>query len=212
MSVLLLSLALALHFIARLAVVQRDQISICGGFWMRVLCLFLALCFFGPQFAAAAVVANVKVTVLSTMLADQGIGEWGFAALVDADGRQLLIDTGARPDTVLQNARELGIDLSHVPTVVLTHFHSDHVGGLMTLRAEMKQRDPTALSVTHVATGIFYCRPKALSSLPGVATRVLSTLSPLPRPALKANLSSRLSVGFICLQRPTPQLTGRLTG
>jgi len=128
---------------------------------MRVLSLFLALCFFGPQFAAAAVVANVKVTVLSTMLADQGIGEWGFAALVDADGRQLLIDTGARPDTVLQNAHELGIDLSHVPTVVLTHFHSDHVGGLMTLRAEMEQHDPTALSVTHVATGIFYSRPKA---------------------------------------------------
>lgn len=129
---------------------------------MRALNLFLALCFFGPQFAAAAVVANVKVTVLSTMLADRrGVGEWGFAALVDADGRQLLIDTGARPDTVLRNAREFGIDLSHVPTVVLTHFHHDHVGGLMTLRSEMEQRDPTALAVTHVATGIFYSRPKS---------------------------------------------------
>src|ERR1700761_5984002 len=79
---------------------------------------------------AASEVKALKVTVLSTMLADDGIGEWGFAALVEADGRRILVDTGARPDTVLINARELGIDLSHVPTVVLTHFHDDHIGGL----------------------------------------------------------------------------------
>jgi len=122
---------------------------------MRLVSLFLVLSLFGPRFAEASTVANVKVTVLSTMLADRGIGEWGFAALVEADGRQLLIDTGARPNTVLQNARELGIDLSRVPVLVLTHFHDDHVGGLLTLRSELKQRDPTALSVVHVATGIF---------------------------------------------------------
>jgi 7,8-dihydropterin-6-yl-methyl-4-(beta-D-ribofuranosyl)aminobenzene 5'-phosphate synthase len=126
---------------------------------VRVLNLFFVLCFFGSPFAQATVVANLKVTVLSTMFADQGIGEWGFAALVEADGQQLLIDTGARPDTVLQNARELGIDLSHVQAVVVTHFHADHIGGLLTLRSEMQKRDPTALSVTHVGTGIFYSRP-----------------------------------------------------
>src|SRR5580692_5082739 len=121
---------------------------------MRVLSLCLLLCLVGPPFAEATVVATLKVTVLSTMLADQGIGEWGFAALVEADGRQLLIDTGHRPDTVLLNARELGIDLSHVPTVVLTHFHGDHIGGLLSLRSEMQSHDPSALSVAHVATGI----------------------------------------------------------
>jgi 7,8-dihydropterin-6-yl-methyl-4-(beta-D-ribofuranosyl)aminobenzene 5'-phosphate synthase len=68
------------------------------------------------------------------MLADQGIGEWGFSALVEADGHRVLVDTGNRPGTVLQNAKELGIDLSNVVEVVLTHNHADHVGGLMTLR------------------------------------------------------------------------------
>jgi 7,8-dihydropterin-6-yl-methyl-4-(beta-D-ribofuranosyl)aminobenzene 5'-phosphate synthase len=54
----------------------------------------------------------LRVTVLSTMLTDhKGVGEWGFAAPVEVDGRRLLFDTGARPETVLQNARELGIDL-----------------------------------------------------------------------------------------------------
>ena len=50
---------------------------------------------------------QVKVTVLSTMLAGdpgRGIGEWGYSALVEVDGRTLLVDTGARPETVLRKA------------------------------------------------------------------------------------------------------------
>ncbi len=101
----------------------------------------------------------LKVTILSTMLADEGIGEWGFAALVEADGRRVLVDTGARPQTVLQNARELNVDLSAVKEVVLTHNHSDHVGGLMTLRKELMKTNASALSRAHVAKGIFYSRP-----------------------------------------------------
>jgi hypothetical protein len=64
----------------------------------------------------------LKITILSTMLADDGIGEWGFAALVEADGRKILFDTGARPNTVLENARELKLDLSDVQDVILSHF------------------------------------------------------------------------------------------
>ena len=104
-------------------------------------------------------VKQLKVTILSTMLADEGIGEWGFAALVEADGRQLLVDTGARPETVLSNLRDLKIDLSPVRDVVLTHFHGDHTGGLMTLRTELKKRNAAALSRAHGATGLFYGRP-----------------------------------------------------
>src|SRR5271154_7421395 len=71
-------------------------------------------------------VKTLKVTILSTMLADDGIGEWGFAALVESDGHRVLVDTGARPQTVLLNARELGVDLAGVNEVVLTHNHADH--------------------------------------------------------------------------------------
>ena len=92
-----------------------------------------------------AQVRTLKITILSTMLADSGIGEWGFAALVEADGHRLLVDTGARPETVLQNARDLKVDLSNVEEVVLTHNHGDHVGGLLTLRKEMMKSNPKAL-------------------------------------------------------------------
>jgi 7,8-dihydropterin-6-yl-methyl-4-(beta-D-ribofuranosyl)aminobenzene 5'-phosphate synthase len=103
-------------------------------------------------------VKSLKITVLSTMLADPGIGEWGFSALVEADGHRILFDTGNRPETVLQNARELGIDLSTVTDVVLSHHHSDHTGGLMTLRRELAGKTPDALSRIHVAPGIFLSR------------------------------------------------------
>src|SRR5262247_2045148 len=92
----------------------------------------VTLIFGGARPSVAEPVRTLKVTVLSTMLAgDVGVGEWGFAALLEADGQRLLIDTGDRPETVLHNAEELGIDLSAVTDVVLTHNHHDHTGGLV---------------------------------------------------------------------------------
>ena len=122
----------------------------------------------GLTCAAGVVAAEparaVKVTVLSTMLAgNRGgvIGEWGFAALLEVDAQRLLIDTGERPETVVKNASELGIDLSGVSDLVLTHNHSDHTSGLLSLRRELSKKNPRALSRVHVAKGIFFSRPGA---------------------------------------------------
>ncbi|MGB5508611.1 MBL fold metallo-hydrolase, partial [Robiginitalea sp.] len=101
-------------------------------------------------------VSTLKVTTLSTMLANtKGIGEWGYAALIEVDGKKILFDTGARPETVLNNARELGVDLSDVEDVFLSHNHWDHTGGLLTLREALKKSNPNALSRIHVGEGIF---------------------------------------------------------
>ncbi len=104
-------------------------------------------------------VHTLRIQLLSTMLADSGVGEWGFAALVEADGKQFLVDTGARAGTVLENAQEPGIDLSGITDVVLTHNHADHTGGLLTIRRALKVKNPAALSRAHVAPGIFWRRP-----------------------------------------------------
>lgn len=104
-------------------------------------------------------VKALKVTILSTMLAERDeLGEWGFAALVEADGRKILFDTGAKSDVVLKNTQTLKLDLSGVEDVVLSHWHSDHVGGFMTLRNEARTKAPRALGRTHVGAGIFLPR------------------------------------------------------
>lgn len=100
-------------------------------------------------------VRSLRVTILTTMLADgRGVGEWGFAALAEADGRRILFDTGGRPDTIVINARELGIDLRGLQDVVLSHNHGDHTTGLITLREQL------AGARIHTGKGIFYSRPR----------------------------------------------------
>ena len=77
---------------------------------LHVTCTMVALSVIAlgePTLGSAEPARAVKVTVLSTMLAGnpgRGIGEWGFAALLEVDGRRLLLDTGERPEKVLRNA------------------------------------------------------------------------------------------------------------
>jgi len=55
------------------------------------------------------------------------VSRWGFACLVDDD---LLFDTGGDSHTLLSNMTEMGIDPAGIRTVVLSHAHGDHTGGL----------------------------------------------------------------------------------
>jgi 7,8-dihydropterin-6-yl-methyl-4-(beta-D-ribofuranosyl)aminobenzene 5'-phosphate synthase len=108
--------------------------------------------------AARPRVRSLRIQILSTMLASQGIGEWGFSALVEADGHRLLFDTGNEADTVLRNVRTMGVDLRGVRDVLLSHHHRDHRGGLLALRRDVLRTDAVALSRLHVGKGIFVPR------------------------------------------------------
>lgn len=54
----------------------------------------------------------------------------GLSFYVETSKHKLLVDLGPS-HAVLHNAKELGIDLSKVDTVVLSHGHYDHSGGIM---------------------------------------------------------------------------------
>ncbi len=56
--------------------------------------------------------------------------EHGLSLYIETAHHRLLLDTGAT-DAFLTNARRLGIDLSSVDTVVISHGHYDHTGGLL---------------------------------------------------------------------------------
>ena len=144
------------------------------GISFRLLLVFLGSLLAASRLTAAPPaeppVKSLRITVLSTMLAGnplyEGIGEWGFAALVEVDGRRILYDTGLRPETVLNNARELGVDLGDITDVVLSHYHPDHTGGLLTLRRAFAGKNPAAFSRVHVGTGIFWSRGTSASGEP----------------------------------------------
>jgi len=121
----------------------------------RLFFILGALLLLIPRAGMASAVKALKVTVLSTMLADAGFGEWGYAALVEVDGKKVLFDTGANPDTVLKNAKTLGIDLSDVEDVVVSHHHSDHTGGLLALRRALMEKNPAAIGRVHVSANVF---------------------------------------------------------
>lgn len=55
---------------------------------------------------------------------------WGFSALIEHEGKQMLFDTGGDAGTLLNNASAMGVDLHSVPNVFLSHAHGDHTGGL----------------------------------------------------------------------------------
>ena len=55
--------------------------------------------------------------------------EHGLSILLETEKHRLLFDTGAS-DVFICNAEKLGIDLSTVDYVFISHGHSDHAGGL----------------------------------------------------------------------------------
>ena len=100
--------------------------------------------------------ANYEITVLATNISNYGgFGEWSFSALYESDKESILFDTGFHEDTVIHNAKVLNKDLSKVEKVILSHYHSDHTGGLIKLRNMYKKINEDAFSKVYVARGFF---------------------------------------------------------
>ncbi|MFO7576624.1 MAG: MBL fold metallo-hydrolase [Pelovirga sp.] len=77
---------------------------------------------------------DVKLTILCENCVEKPspsglLGEYGFSCLVEAAGGSYLFDTGGGL-TIINNAERLGIDLTRLDGIILSHGHLDHTGGL----------------------------------------------------------------------------------
>lgn len=61
---------------------------------------------------------------------------WGFSCLV---GDDLLFDTGGDGPRLLSNMEKMGLDVGRIKSVVLSHAHGDHTGGLGSILALNKE-------------------------------------------------------------------------
>lgn len=78
--------------------------------------------------------------------------EHGLSVYAETERHKILADTGASEKT-LKNAKRLGVDLSEVDTVVLSHGHYDHSGGIFAFR---KINHDAVIYMQQTALGDYY--------------------------------------------------------
>ncbi len=61
---------------------------------------------------------------------------WGFSCLVD---NRILFDTGENPKYLFDNMKIMGVNISNIEAVVISHDHWDHTGGLWEVLKKRKQ-------------------------------------------------------------------------
>jgi ribonuclease Z len=99
----------------------------------RTVCIALVsslwLCWSLPSLAADE---TLRVTLLGTGVPTPSAERYQAATLIEAGDKKLLVDAGRGVSVRLW---QLGIPLSAIDAVFLTHFHSDHINGLADLWA-----------------------------------------------------------------------------
>ncbi|MDE3011558.1 MAG: MBL fold metallo-hydrolase [Pseudomonadota bacterium] len=85
----------------------------------------------------ASAPALARITVLYDAFGKDPalVKDWGYAALVEIQGKRILFDTGDDPAVFAANVRAKGVDLTRLDFVVMSHRHGDHMGGLTHLLA-----------------------------------------------------------------------------
>ena len=81
---------------------------------------------------AKATTGKAQITILYDAFGKEAgmKKDWGFAALVEVNGKRILLDTGNDPEIFAQNVKAKGVDLTRLDFVVMSHRHGDHMGGL----------------------------------------------------------------------------------
>jgi 7,8-dihydropterin-6-yl-methyl-4-(beta-D-ribofuranosyl)aminobenzene 5'-phosphate synthase len=136
------------------------------------------------------------------------LAEHGFSMLLrvfdEEKSECVLFDTGSSPEAIVENAKRMGIDLSEVGCVVLSHGHYDHFGGL---KSVVKAIGKTSLPII-VHEDMFRTRGTAYSD----GTTRKYTGFPMeaelsPAHVLRTKQPSLVADGMVCVTGEIPRET-----
>jgi 7,8-dihydropterin-6-yl-methyl-4-(beta-D-ribofuranosyl)aminobenzene 5'-phosphate synthase len=73
---------------------------------------------------------TIKVIYDNYVLVDGMKEDWGYSICIDGLEKQILFDTGTKPEIFESNFRKMSIDADKIDYLVLSHEHGDHTGGI----------------------------------------------------------------------------------
>jgi hypothetical protein len=87
---------------------------------------------YATTFPKSAAAATARITILYDAFGKEATmtKDWGYAALVEINGKRILFDTGDDAAILSKNVKARRVDLTRLDFVVLSHRHSDHMGGI----------------------------------------------------------------------------------
>ncbi len=90
--------------------------------------------------------------------------EHGLSFYLETKKHKLLVDTGAS-DALVKNAKVLGVDLTKVDTVILSHGHYDHSGGILSF---VKMNPNAKIYMQKNAVGEYYHKDETVEKYIGI--------------------------------------------
>jgi len=128
---------------------------------------------------------ELYITTLSENTAGAGnlLAEWGLSILVETDNVNILFDTGPSI-SACHNADSLGIDLTKIDKIVLSHSHSDHTGGLWEVLRRVRKSEIEVIAHPYVWSLRYTRRPGRADRFSGI---------PFQRPELE-DLGARFNL------------------
>ncbi len=109
------------------------MVSVARGGW--IVGLFLALLIGLSAPASAQEPRRITILYDAFGAPSELARDWGFAALIEYGGKRILFDTGNDAALFERNVEALGVDLTHLDAVVISHRHGDHTSGITYLLA-----------------------------------------------------------------------------
>ncbi len=102
-----------------------------GPMFFRRCALWILFCVLSSV-CGQRVSAQNRFTILNDAFGDRSNLEqdWGYAALIEFEGKRILFDTGDNIEVFRKNVDLMHVDLTRLDMVIITHAHGDHTSGL----------------------------------------------------------------------------------